>query len=335
VTGRQRIEALLCGAPCDTLPLMPITMMFAADQVGEPYRAYASDYRILVRGQLHTAEKFDLDYVSAISDPAREASDLGAQIEWFDHQPPAVVESRALLAEKQRLASLRLPDPAAAPRMSDRLHAVRSLRELAGAEKIVEGWVEGPCAMAADLRGLNTLMIDFTDDPAFVRDLFSFCVEMELRFARAQIGAGADLIGVGDAAASLVGPARYAAFVQPFERALVAGIQAAGARARLHICGSTRKLFPAMAGVGADIVDLDSMAPLEEARAQMGAAQVLLGNVDPVRILRDGTPSMVEDAFARCHRQAGANYIVGAGCEVPRATPDANLFAATRYARSH
>jgi MtaA/CmuA family methyltransferase len=335
VTGRQRILARLDGAPCDSLPLMPITMMFAADQVGAPYREYASYYRTLMRGQLHTAEKFDFDYVSAISDPAREASDLGAEIEWFDHQPPAIVESRALLADKLRLASLKLPDPAAAPRMSDRLQAVRGLRELAGPEKIVEGWVEGPCAMAADLRGLNTLMLDFTDDPEFVRDLFSFTVEMELSFARAQIAAGADLIGVGDAAASLVGPARYAAFVQPFESALIAGIHAAGARARLHICGSTRKLFHAMAHVGADIVDLDSMAPLDRARAEMGPAQVLLGNVNPVRILRDGTPQSVEDAFAECHRQAGANYIVGAGCEVPRGTPDANLFAATRYARSH
>jgi hypothetical protein len=58
-----------------------------------------------------------------------------------------------------------------------------------GREKIVEGWVEGPIAEGADLRGINTLMTDFFDDPAFVRDLFDFVVELELRFAREQVRA--------------------------------------------------------------------------------------------------------------------------------------------------
>ena len=101
-------------------------------------------------------------------------------MEWFDDQPPALVEERALLADKGRLARLQVPDPAAGPRMSDRVEAVRLLRQRAGAGRIVEGWVEGPCAMSADLRGVNTLMLDFFDDPGFVRDLFAFTVEMEL-----------------------------------------------------------------------------------------------------------------------------------------------------------
>ena len=43
--------------------------------------------------------------------------------------------------------------------------------------------------MAADLRGVNTLMLDFDDDAPFVRDLMGFVVEMELAFAKAQIEA--------------------------------------------------------------------------------------------------------------------------------------------------
>jgi uroporphyrinogen-III decarboxylase len=107
------------------------------------------------------------------------------------------------------------------------------------------------------------------------------------------------------------------------------------ARVRLHICGKTRKIYAGMARVGADIVDLDFFAPLDEARAVMGPRQVLLGNLDPVRALRDGTPATVAAAIAECHRQAGPRYIVGAGCEVPRGTPEANLMALGDYARSH
>src|ERR1035437_9829281 len=122
-----------------------------------------------------------------------------------------------------------------------------------------------------------------------------------------------------------------------------------------------------MGQTGADIIDLDFPTPLGHARRAMRETQVLLGNIDPVRDLRDGTPASVEAALAECYRQggggvtfwgrrgggrggaprdrgdaalaesyrqAGAASICGAGCEVPRATPHANVEAMARFARS-
>jgi uroporphyrinogen-III decarboxylase len=90
-----------------------------------------------------------------------------------------------------------------------------------------------------------------------------------------------------------------------------------------------------MGRLGCHVVDLDFLAPIHEGRTQMGPAQVLLGNVDPVRVLRNGTPEQITQAVAECHRQAGARFIVGPGCEVPRDTPEANLRALVAYAHSH
>ncbi|MGA2275515.1 MAG: uroporphyrinogen decarboxylase family protein [Bryobacteraceae bacterium] len=334
MTGKERILAKLRGEPTDSLPLMPITMMFAGDLAGVHYGDYARHHDVLADAQLVVAERFGFDYVSAISDPAREASDLGAAVEWFDDQPPAIVESRALLDEKSKLACLRLPDPAALGRMRDRVEAVQLLAARTGATRIVEGWVEGPCAMSADLRGLNTLMLDFSDDPPFVEALFDFTVRMEVQFARAQVEAGATLIGVGDAASSLIGPRLYTQFVLPCEQRLIAAIRALGVPVRLHICGNTKRIVEGMGQTGADIIDLDFPTPLAHARRAMRETQVLLGNIDPVRALRDGTPASVEAALAECFEQAGAAYICGAGCEVPRGTPHANLDAMARFARN-
>jgi len=329
------VLAHLAGRPVDRLPVMPITMMFACDRVGGRYREYCTDYRVLVEGQVRTAQEFGFDYVNTMSDPAREAADCGATVEYFDNQPAALVEEQALLADKTRLLSLKIPDPLGGGRMHNGIKALALYQQRLGREKVIEGWVEGPMAEGADLRGINTIMLDFFDDPRFVRDLFGFVVEMELGFARAQLKAGADVIGVGDAAASLVGPQLYEEFVWPYEKKLVEGIHALGGKVRLHICGNTRKLLHGMGKLGCEIVDLDFLSPLAEARQAMGPDQVLLGNLNPVVVLRNGNPEGVTAAIAQCHRQAGPRFIVGAGCEVPRDTPLANLRALCAYAHSH
>jgi MtaA/CmuA family methyltransferase len=329
------VLAHLEGRPVDRLPLMPITMMFACAQIGARYRDYCTDYRVLVEAQIRTAETFGFDYVNTMSDPAREAADCGAVVEYFDNQPVALVEDRALLADKTKLASLKIPDLLGGGRMHNGIKGVALHKERVGKDKMIEGWIEGPVAEGADLRGINTLMLDFFDDPAFVRDLFAFVVEMELRFAGEQLKAGADVIGVGDAAGSLVGPEIYNEYVWPYEKKLVDGIHALGGKVRLHICGNTRRILEGMGKLGCDIVDLDWLAPLSEARQKMGSQAMLLGNLNPVTVLRNGDPAGVTAAVAECHRQAGARFIVGAGCEVPRDTPPENLRALCAYAQTH
>jgi MtaA/CmuA family methyltransferase len=332
MNSRERVLAMIAGEPVDRLPLMPITMMLAADQVGRKYRDYVTDHRVMVEGQIRTAERFGLDYVSGISDPTREAHDLGAPVEFFEDLPPAIQENNTLLADKARLAGLKVPDPTAGGRMLDRVQAIALFKQRVGGDKLIEGWIEGPCAEGADLRGLSTLMLDFFDDPGFVRDLFAFTVEVELAFARAQVEAGCDIVGLGDAAASLVGPHIYEEFVWPCEKRLVDAIHALGCPVRLHICGNTRAILEGMGRLGCEIVDLDFLVPVAEGRARMGPGQVILGNLDPVHCLREGTPDGIRAALAECHRAAGERYIVGAGCEVVRDTPERNLAAMRDYA---
>lgn len=335
MNSRERVLAHIAGQPVDQLPLMPITMQFACKRIGARYRDYATQHRILVEGQLRIAEEFGFDYVNTMSDPTREAADCGAVVEMFEDSPAAMVEEQSLLIDPSSLASLTVPDPYGGGRMHNSIQAIALFKERLHGDKIIEGWVEGPIAEAADLRGINRLMLDFYDDPAFVRDLFEFVVAMELQFARAQIDAGADLIGVGDAAASLVGPAIYEEFVWPYEKKLIDGLHALGTQVRLHICGNTRFALPGMGRLGCAIVDLDSLSPLSEARTKMSPTQVLLGNINPVTILRDGTPKAVFDAIESCHAQAGSRYIVGAGCEIPVDTPPENVRSLQRYAQLH
>jgi MtaA/CmuA family methyltransferase len=331
MTSRERVLATIAGAPADRLPVMPMTMMFAAEQADLAYGRYALDYRVLVESQLRTVERFGFDHVSTITE-TREARDCGATIRYFDNQPYALDESVALLADKSELKKLQAPDPYTAPSMADRLEAIRRLRAAVGQDLIVEGWVEGPTGASADLRGINTLMLDFMDDPGFVHDLYEFSLDLALRFGRAQAEAGADVVGIGNPAASLIGPKLYREFDFPYAKRLVDSLHAAGLKVRCHICGNTRRILPDLAQLGFDIVDVDSAVKVADARAGLGPEPALLGGIDPVRVLQTGTPDAIHTALAACHQAAGNRYIVGAGCEVPPGTPAANIRAMVDFA---
>lgn len=334
MTALERFRAALCGEPTSELPRQPITMQFASRLIGRPFLDYITDYRVMVAGQLAVAEQFEVDCLQTISDPAREVHDLGGNPTYLPDEAPFLEDQNALLADKSALTHLRLPDPLGGGRMHDRVMAVALLREQAGPDISVQGWVEGPVAMGTDLRGMQPLFIDILDDPDFVRDLFAFATEMEIAFAKAQIDAGADTIGIGDAAASLISAKAYEELAFPYEKQLVEAIHGAGAVVRFHVCGNTTHLIDAFSKLGVDMFDVDYLCPLDHARRGMPEV-ALLGNMNPTTVLLRGSPEEVYETLAECHRQAGARFVVGAGCEVPKGTPHENFQAMIQYARDH
>lgn len=326
MNSRERYFAVLKGERADFLPRLPILMQWAAEYIGSNYGAFASDWRVLVEANMRCAADFGMDQLSVISDPYRESQGFGAEIEFIHdgvprcHRPP--------LAEEKNLALIKTrPDPLTSARMLDRVEAVRAFKEQGAGRYSILGWIEGPVAEAADLRGISNFLMDLLLDEPFAVDLMDRCLETAIDFARAQVEAGADTIGVGDAIASQGSPDVYERLIQPREKKLVDAIHAMGARVRLHICGNTVLLLPGIADLGIDIMDVDHMVPLGKAREALGPRVTLDGNLDPVSEIRFSTPEKIREAVKRAYQEAGAPYMVGAGCEIPAGTPPENLAA--------
>ena len=182
---------------------------------------------------------------------------------------------------------------------------------------------------------MNGVMLASLDDPGFVVDLFEFVTEMEIAFAKAQIQAGAQIIGIGDAAASLINDSLYREFALPYERRGVEAIREMGAYTRLHICGNATHHPEAMRELGAGMVDIDCLTGISQVREKMGDEVTVMGNLDPVSVLKNGTPEDVWTRTEECHRVVGKKFIIGPGCEVAPGTPEENLRVLTEYARSH
>lgn len=328
----ERVTRRLRGEPVDRRPNFDIHMQRAAHQAGRPLSRYYLDHRVLVEANLAVLEAFSLDLVQAISDPYREASDLGLQVEWPEDGVP--LRRGLLIEEPEHAARLRPVAPEDGRRMSDRLDAVRLLRGRVGGSVPVMGWVEGAFALGSVLRGDSNLLLDLHDRPEWLRELLELLVQVEIAFARAQVAAGAHVIGLGDSLGSLVSPAQYREFVLPYEQRIFAAVREAGAIPRLHICGDTSHLLADMARSGAAIVDVDWMVDLAAAAAAFGPdGPAPCGNFDPVAIALQGTPEQVERAVRDCASLAGPRHFSAAGCEIPDGAPAANLLAHARVLR--
>jgi MtaA/CmuA family methyltransferase len=204
---------------------------------------------------------------------------------------------------------------------------VRKMAQAVGRTHSVLGWVEGPLALYADLRGVESMFLDLVDNPQMYLKAAEIIIENQIRFARAQVAAGADMVGVGDAVASLISPPMYRQFVLPFEKKLIEAIHEAGAAVKLHICGDIRNSIGFMAQTGCDILDVDWMVPLDAARAAVGPDVTLAGNFDPSAVLLQGTPQEVADAARRNIEMGGRRFMLQPGCEVPPGTPEPNIRA--------
>jgi uroporphyrinogen decarboxylase len=325
MNAAERVQARLNGQPVDRAPNFDILMARAAHHIGQPLSRYYLDYRVLAEANLAVWQNFHLDLLQTISDPYREASDLGLAVEFPADSLP--VSTQPLLADPAGLGRLRLVEPTHGRRMHDRLEAVRFLREQAAGQVPVMGWVEGALAEAADLRGVSQIMTDLYERPEWVAELLEFCVNQEIAFARAQVEAGADLIGLGDAVCSQISPKMYRQFGLPYEQRIFAAVREMGATPRLHICGNTSRILADMTASGAAIIDLDWMVDFAQASRLYGAQVSLCGNVDPVAVMLQGSPESIEKATRACLEAGGPRCFSAAGCEIPDATPSENLLA--------
>jgi len=324
MNGHERYTGVLAGLPVDCLPRVPILMQYAAEHIGSDYATFASDYRVLVRANEECAKDFGIDQISCISDPYRETHGFGSAIEYVRDAPP---RSTHPLQHSKDLSILLKPEPLKSERMLDRVRAVRAYKAKFRGEYSILGWIEGPAAEAADLRDATPFMFDLMDDRIFASELMDVCVDVGIAFARAQVEAGADTIGIGDAIASQIDPHTYENSIQPREKRLIEAIRAMGAHVRLHICGNITHLLPGIADLDVDILDVDHMVDMSTVRDAVGGRVALAGNMDPVALIQRGTPSSIRTAIARTYEAVGNPYMVNAGCEIPSGTPAENLIA--------
>ena len=311
------------GEKVDFVPRIPVLMHFAADHIKASYADFARDHKVMCDANIALVTDYGIDQLDVMSDAYCETSAWGGKITYHEETTP---HCTAPLAENKDLGLLATPD-LISPRVKNRLDAIDAFKKFGHEKYSITGWVEGPAAEAADVRGVEKFLVDLMLDESFACELMDKCTDFAVEFALAQIARGCDTIGVGDAIASQIGPDLYERLVLPREKILFDAIQKAGGLIRLHICGDINPLLPSIATLGVDIIDCDWQIDIVKARKILGPKVTIAGNLDPVEDILRSTPDKIHKGFKRIYNEIGNPYFVKGGCEIPRDTPPENLRA--------
>lgn len=228
---------------------------------------------------------------------------------------------------------LKIPDPYGSGIMSSYLEA---LQLMAGYfDKPLAVAIRGAFTMAVELVGATDFARAIICAPQFVEAVLDFCNRLVTDWARAVVQAGARFLCVSEPTAVILSPQRFEELVGRRLRRLFQQIPADTWRV-LHICGDTSYLLPQMLNCGAEGLSLDQIMDLPQTALRVPEDVVILGNLDPVYVLREYDAVQVRkhtlDLLKNMKKYS--NFIFSFGCDCTPDTPLENLRAAIDAAKT-
>ena len=321
------------------VPVGPLAVHFCARAAGYTLREYTTRAQALADSVIRYYERFKPDAVWVSADTWVSAEAMGARVGATDDNQPFGGMGGPLVRTAADIDRIPAPDVGNQGRYPLMLEALSRVVDALGKDAfVVACFDQYPFSLAAALMGINEIMLKVSDDPPFVEALMQRCSDYATAYALALSNAGADLLSGGDSPAGLLGPDLYRKLALPAETGLIASVKSTTRKpVSLHICGNATPILPMMANSGADVLELDHAVNLGEACRIVGPDIALWGNLDPIRVLAQGTPeSVCQKAVETLQAVKAAGhqrFVLSSGCTLAVETPPENLDALMRSAQ--
>lgn len=304
---------------------------------GVTYSQYDSDPAIMAATQIAAVKRFNYDWSWLQVDDCMVYEVLGVGVRGDGNILRATCDY--LPATSATLDSLKMPDPRRDGRMPALLEAIRRIKDEFGDNLLVCGRTEAPFSSVALLYGIEeTMMLPLTDPDLLMRTL-EFFVELQTDFGLAQREAGADAVWFGDCNASghLMSERYYEDYALPSVTACVKDYDKAGLWSIYHASEEKEGHLKLQASSGVSVLSVGPGLNMARAKEIVGDQVCLIGNLDPVNVLMNGSPEQVASEGARiiCVGKQNGGYIFNTGEMVPKDTPVENMEAMLSAAREN
>lgn len=258
-------------------------------------------------------------------DISLEAEVLGCKLDWNKADRPPVT-GPAYTDPKDITWPDNLEEAGRIPHV---LGAIEILRKRYDGALPIIPVLTAPFTVAGHIAGVENLVMMTVTDPdkahAFISAATDFCIE----YGRLQTGYGAHILFPADPSASgdLISGETYKEFVLPYHKKMAASISCP---LIMHICGNTSALLPYIRESNIDCFSFDNV-PAWYVRKALGNKMSILGSLDVIDLMPNGTPQQVYARTVECIRQ-GVD-VVGTSCDVSYGTSLENLKAYVQACR--
>ena len=305
---------------------LPILSFPSVSLLGITVRELISDSDRQAEGMKLVAERTKAAAAVSLMDLSVEAECFGAAIRISDDEVPTVVGR--LIHDEDEANALEVPAVGAA-RSGLYVDSIRKAVDLITDRPVLAGII-GPFSLAARLLDVTEIMMDCYDEPDMVHIVLEKCTAFLIEYAKAYKAAGANGIMMAEPVSGLLSPALEEEFSSPYVKQIVDAVQDEHFAVIYHNCGdNVLRMTESILSTGADAYHFGNSIDMAEMMAKMPADVVVMGNVDPAGILRQGTPETVREATLQVMNKCCSypNFVISSGCDIPPATPWENLDA--------
>lgn len=213
---------------------------------------------------------------------------------------------------------------------------LKKMREIVGDEILIGGGFFGPFTMAAQMVGVQDMMIELIDgDEDEVKKLIDFAAEIVIAYLEDLVDNGLDLITLPEPVASgdLISKAYYDEYVLPADLKVKERLAERCPLILTHICGRTDHLVSTVAEAGFDVFSVDSIDMVKAQKDSAGRC-ALFGNLSPALILAVKTADEVYEISKKlcADMKPYGGFILAPGCDLSPNIPFENLKAMARAA---
>jgi uroporphyrinogen decarboxylase len=314
----DRIPAALIGAG-----------MWSVHHSGTSFKELSTDASKMAGMIIEMSDRLQSDIVYVGSGyPNFPVAALGGKIKYRDVGTPDL-EAPIVSSEKD-LAKLDLARIENDGVLRTIREAYGIVRAKLGEEYIIALTAWGPFTLGARLIGEEIMMKALYKAPSFVEAAVRVAAGMLMRFFDSLLSSGMlDVILLGEPTASgdLISRKQFEQFVLPRIKEFTGWAQTKGAHTIIHICGNTSDRLDLYPLTGASCISLDHKTDMAKAKEVLHGKMCFAGNVDPVKVLLQGTAREVEDACRSVIKTAGIDggFILMPGCDIPPTVPYENI----------
>jgi uroporphyrinogen decarboxylase len=328
--GKELVMNAIRGGRTEEVPWVPFVGVHGGYLIGKKASEYLNSSDHIIEGIGKAIELYKPDGIPVCFDLQIEAEALGCELAWSDDNPPAVITHP--LATLKDPGLLVKPDGEAG-RIPLVMKAAKGLREN-HPDICLYGLVTGPFTLGLHLLGTDIFMKMF-EDPAYTRELLSFCSGVTKMMAGLYLDAGCDVIAVVDPMTSQIGPDQFTEFIHEPVSSVFDHIRNRGGLSSFFVCGQAQQNIEVMCKTGPDNISIDENIPLDYVRDVCGHYKISFGgNMQLTLVLLMGSAEDCQRHALECMDTAGKHgYILAPGCDLPMKTPVENLQAVGRISK--